>query len=255
MATHEPSLGAVPPPARVASRADAPQLGVRGERRLHESGALRRDRGRAAATIPASSCRAHPSASASTGTSSGRCRSCPPRRTTSRSPTRTTAGTRTSSRSCCARSATRSSCTATPASSTRTASCSPTPTGRSGATTTTTSRRVLMANSVTGRGLAVPARSARLRAAVPARAVPPLPRPLARPHRAGARRRRVRRRARSTTTSSTARRCSGTPRRTAMTRARRPPPRLAPARCATASACGGSPTSWTRAGCSSSPRS
>ena len=60
---------------------------------------------------------------------------------TSRSPTRTTAGTPTSSRRCWPSSATPSSSTATRASSTATAACSPTPTGAGAATTTATCSR------------------------------------------------------------------------------------------------------------------
>ena len=95
------------------------RLGLRHQRRLLGARALRRDRGGGRATTRASCSRAPRAGSASTATSSARWRSRRRARATSRWPTRTTPGTRTSSRRCWPSSATRGSSTATPGSSAR----------------------------------------------------------------------------------------------------------------------------------------
>ena len=111
---------------------------MRDQRRLLAARALRRDPGGArrrpalralARVAPA---RLLPQLRARAGAGARRARA------TSRSPTRTTAGTPTSSRRCWPSSATPSSSTATRAWSTATAACSPTPTGAGAATTTAT---------------------------------------------------------------------------------------------------------------------
>ena len=184
--------------------------------------------------------RARAGGSASTATSSARSRSRPPARATSRWPTRTTSGTRTSSRRCWRRSATRGWSTATRASSPATASCSPTPTGARRAQQPRRPAVAARRQRGHGRGVAVPARPARRRAAVPAGPVRALPRPLDRALRAGARRDPRSSTGRSTTTSSTGRRRSATRAANRMTglreRARRAAPRPARARAAVAHA-------------------
>ena len=174
---------------------------------------LRRHRG-VLATTRASCSPLSCSGSASTGTSSGRCRSRRPRPSSWRSPTRTTAGTQDKLEMLLARDRRRAA---------RVQRCPHRRRGRRGAR-----RHVLAAAPQQprrhrlgadgelghGRGLTVPARAARRRASVPARAVrttstttgsaSPLSRSAT--WRSS--------RALSTTTSSTVRRCSDTPRRT-----------------------------------------
>ena len=184
---------ALPAPGRLDPRADARRLALHRLRRLLAPGALRGDAGGSSTAIRASSSRARRAGSASTATSSARSRSPRPARATSRWPTRTTSGSPASSRPCWSGSGTRGWSTATRGSSGPTASCWP---------DTYWSRRAQQPRRPAlaaggqrghGRGIAVPARPARRRAPVPAGAVRPLPRPLDRTLRAGARRDPVRR--------------------------------------------------------------
>ena len=106
------------------------------------AGALRaRSRRGRRATRASCVSRSERAARASTATSSGRSAWRPPRRSWSRSATRTTAGIPTSSRRCAARSATPSSSTPTSGSWTATAACCARRCGRAAATTTPTSPR------------------------------------------------------------------------------------------------------------------
>ena len=142
MATHEPSLTLFRRQVDVDPRPDPSQLGLRGQRRLLVARSASPRSRRARATTRASSCPALPSGSASTANFERALSLAPAARRLRRArrPGRPLAPGQArdpASR----RSATRSSCTATRASSTRTARCSRTPTGRSAATTTTTSPR------------------------------------------------------------------------------------------------------------------
>ena len=211
-----------------------------------------RRRGRRRPALRAS--RARRGGSASTATSSARWRWPRPTPSTSRSPTRTTSGTPTSSRRCSARSATRSSSTATRGSSSADgALISDTYWEPARATTTPTCSRCWSRTRVTGAASLFPRDAARRRAAVPAGAVRPLPRPLARADGALARRHRVRRPA--------ALRLRPARRRDARPRRGQPACRRCASGCGAAAArpararagCGGCTTSSTSAGCCSSP--
>ena len=201
----------VPPPGRVDPGTDAHRLGLRRQRRLLGPRAVRRAGGggrrrpavRRLALAPAA--RLLPQLRAGAGAGPGR------RAGTSPSPTRTTSGTRTSSRRWCARSATRGSSTATSGSSRPAASVVAATYWSHRANNHADMLSLLVANCVTGAASLFPRDLLDDALPFPPAQFAALPRPLDRPHRARARRDPRSSPARSTTTCSTSTRRSATP--------------------------------------------
>ena len=211
MATHRPPLELFSEADRVDPQADARELGLRHQRRRLGRASASRRCGRSSGTTRASACIRPTSSGASTATSSARSSWCPRRRSSSRSATRTTSGTRTSSQTL------------------REALGRGAQLAYSDMRIVTAERQGDLGHLLDGAaqqphqlrlapdrehghgcGLDVPPRGSRLCAPVPAGAPRAATRPLARDRRDGARRHRLRRRGPSTTTSSTRTPLSGT---------------------------------------------